>query len=151
MAVFQPSRQRLDIAASAPDKPFCRLVHGVDVIVAIVEKVADLLPRGPARRRILPPDPIIQRRQPFVRCPVRAVEGQERMRQFGRRRSHHLKLGHSRGLVKNRIGQRLTHVSNQTGGFVGVQWGDVEPLFCQCQNGGARQRAVVPFHLVKVT
>ena len=51
-----------------------RAIHGVDVVVAVVEKVAHLFPRAFLGARILAPQHLVQRGEPFMSLAVGAVQ-----------------------------------------------------------------------------
>ena len=60
--------------AGAIGETLRRPVDRIHIVVAIMEKVPDLLPRAGRQRVVVPPDPVVERRQPFVRLPVRAMK-----------------------------------------------------------------------------
>jgi hypothetical protein len=86
-------------------------VHGVDVVVAVVEEVAHLFPGRGRRRAVLAPQRLVQRGQALMRLPVGAVQARKARASPGAfeaasRRS----ASGGPGGGKHRVGQRLAQV-----------------------------------------
>ena len=69
--------------ACALGKMFGGTVHCIDVVVAIVEEIADLFPGALLAAAILPTQRLIQRGQTFMGLPVGTVQVQKGPSQRG--------------------------------------------------------------------
>ena len=143
-----------DVAGAAHrlGKAFGGAVHGVDVVVAVVEEVAHLFPGRGAGAGLLAPQRLVEAGQPLVRLPVGAVQVEEGVRQRGRVRRGQPQVGQRRrGIAEDGVGQRLAHVAHHPFAVAGRQLGHVDAEFLrQGQHHRGRDRAVVLLHLVQV-
>ena len=127
-------------------------VDGVDVVVAVVEEVAHLLPRGGAEGGVFAAKRFVQRGEAFVGLAIGAVQVEEGAGQRGRVGGGEAQVGQGgRGGGEDGVCQRLAHVGDEAFGFAHGQFGDVEAEFlCQGQHHRRRDGAVVVFHLVEI-
>jgi hypothetical protein len=117
-----------------------------------VEEVAHLFPGRGLDPRILPPERLVERGEPFMRLPVGAVELEEGAGERGRVRGDEPEVGQRRRrLAEDRVAQRLPHVGHDPFGLAARQLGDVEAEFGgEREHDRGRDRAVVVLHLVEV-
>ena len=133
-------------------KAFGGPVHGVDVVVAVMEEIAHLVPGRRRGAGVVAAQGLVQRGEAFVGLAVGAVQVQESARQrrgIGRRQPQ---VGQRRGQVgQHRVGHRLAHVRHQPFAVPRGQFRHVEAEFLrQRQHHRGRNRAVVVLHLVQV-
>ena len=117
-----------DVGARALGRePLGGAIHRVDVVVAIVEEVAHLLPRARLQPRILAPERLVERSQPLVRLPVGAVQIEEGAGKGGGIGGRKPQIGKARWRVaENRVGQRLAHIAHKARLVARLQFGHVK-------------------------
>ncbi len=151
---LQPPGQRgAEVAvAEARREALGRAVDRVDVVVAIVEEVAHLLPRQHRVAGLLAAQRLVELRQPLLRLAMGAVEGEEGASESGRVRGDELHVAkRRRRRLEQRIGQRLAHVGDDAFGRPRRELDHVDPeLLGEAEYDAGRHRPVVVLHLVEV-
>ena len=127
-------------------------VHGVDVVVAVMEEIAHLFPRAGLFTAVIAPQSFVKGCKPLMGLPIRAVQFQKRTGKGRGVRRGQAQIGLRRDHVgKNRIRQRFAHVRHQAFAVASGQLGHVHAEFLrQRQHHGRADRAVVVFHLVQI-
>ena len=102
-------------------------VDRVDVVVAVVEEVAHLLPGQRAQRAVLAAERLVELGQPLLGLAVGAVQGEEgagEIRARSRRRAGCRRA--AGGGAEDRVGQRLAHVGDDALARAGGELADVD-------------------------
>jgi hypothetical protein len=102
-------------------------VDGVDVVVAIVEEVAHLLPGGLGAALRDPAQRLVQRGEAFMGLAIGAVQVEEGAGERRRVGGGEAQVRERRGGVgEDGIGDGLAHVGDKAFGVAGAELGDVE-------------------------
>ncbi len=146
-------RQPLHPAARrALGKAFGGVIDRVDIVVAVMEEVAHLVPGARLAARVLAPERLVETRQPLMGLAIGAVQLQKGARQRRCVRGGKPQIGQRWRLVaEDPICQRLAHVRHQPLGIAGAQFRHVKAEFLrQRQHHRRRERPVVVLHLVEI-
>jgi hypothetical protein len=145
---------RRDRPSAWPGEAFGGAVDGVDVVVAIVEEVAHLLPGGwgAAVLSAILSQRLVERGEAFMGLAIGAVQVEEGAGERRRVGGGEAQVRERRGGVgEDGIGDGLAHVGDKAFGVAGAQLGDVEAeLLRQAEDDGGGDRAVVVLHLVEI-
>ena len=142
----------VEVAIGGRGEAFGGAVDSVDVIVAIVEEIAHLLPGACRDGAAFAPQSLIERGQPLMGLAVGRVQFQEGAGKGGRVGAHKPQVGQGRrGISEDRIGQRLAHVRDQPFGIARAKLGHVEAeLLHEAKHHAGGDRAIVVLHLVEI-